>query len=214
MMKRFLIIDDHAMVRQGLVAVLRGNTEHQISCDEAGSAEQALELLASSPYDLTILDISLPGMGGLELLPLLHQKYQHMPVLMLSMFPEEQFALRALRLGASGYLTKQEAADELLAAVNHVLSGQRYLSRSFSATLINQAVVGTIKAQQPNHSTLSNREFEILRRLAAGQALKVISDELGISIKTVSTYKTRLCSKMGFKNNADLINYAISNKVA
>jgi len=213
-MKRFLIIDDHTMVRQGLVAVLRGNAEHQISCDEAGSAEQALELLASSHYDLTILDISLPGIGGLELLPLLHQKYQHMPVLMLSMFPEEQFALRALRLGASGYLTKQEAADELLAAVNHVLSGQRYLSRSFSATLINQAVVGAIKTQQPNHSILSNREFEILRRLAAGQALKVISDELGISIKTVSTYKTRLCAKMGFKNNTDLISYAFSNKIA
>lgn len=213
-MKHFLIVDDHAMVRQGLTAILLSDEEHQISCDEAGSAEQALALLESSPYDLTILDISLPGMGGLELLPLLHHKYPGMPVLMLSMFPEEQFALRALRLGASGYLTKQEAADELIAAVNHILAGERYLSRSFSASLINQAVVGTIKPQQPNHSILSNREFEILRRLASGQALKVISDELGISIKTVSTYKTRLCSKMGFKNNADLINYAISNKVA
>ena len=213
-MKRILIVDDHVMVRQGLIAVLRSSDEHQISCDEAGSAEQALELLAPSQYDLTILDISLPGMGGLELLPLLHQKYPGMPVLMLSMFPEEQFALRSLRLGASGYLTKQEAADELIVAVNHVLTGERYLSRLFSATLINQAVVGTIKAQQPNHSILSNREFEILRRLAAGQALKVISDELGINIKTVSTYKTRLCTKMGFKNNADLINYAINNKIA
>lgn len=212
-MKRFLIVDDHAMVRQGLIAVLRSSDEHQISCDEAGSAEQALTLLVSSQYDLTILDISLPVMSGLELLPLMHQKYPNMPVLMLSMFPEEQFALRALRLGANGYLTKQEAADELIAAVNHILTGERYLSRSFSASLINQAVVGAIKQQQPNHSILSNREFEILRRLASGQALKVISDELGISIKTVSTYKTRLCTKMGFKNNADLINYAISNRI-
>lgn len=212
-MKHFLIVDDHAMVRQGLVAILQGDRNLAVDCDEAGTAEAALEKLAQTSYDLVILDISLPVMGGLELLTMLHQSHPEVQVLMLSMFPEEQFALRALRLGAKGYLTKQEAADELIIAVNQVLSGERYLSKSFSATLINQAVVGAAKPQQASHSLLSNREFEILRRLAVGQPLKIISDELAISIKTVSTYKTRLCAKMGFKSNADLVSYAITNKI-
>ena len=211
-MKRFLVVDDHSMVRQGLINLLCGVPEFSVTCDGACSAEEALTLLATQSYDLAILDISLPGMGGLELLSHLRKVAPTTPVLMLSMFPEEQFALRALRLGAAGYLTKQQAADELIIAIHKVLAGERYLSRSFSDTLITNLLDGA-EQEGPNLSKLSGREFEILRRLATGQGLKQIAADISLSIKTVSTYKTRLFVKMRFRNNAAMVAYALDQKL-
>jgi DNA-binding NarL/FixJ family response regulator len=212
-MKHFLVVDDHAMVRQGLMNLLCNITDFPVVCDGASSADEAFKLLADHIYDLAILDISLPGMGGLELLPRLRQIAFSTPVLMLSMYPEEQFALRALRLGASGYLTKQQAADELIIAIHKILAGERYLSQSFSETLIS-SLLDEADQGGPRHAKLSSREFEILRRLATGQILKQIADDLGINIKTVSTYKTRLFAKMKFRNNAELVTYAIEQNIS
>lgn len=211
-MKCFLVVDDHTMVRQGLMNLLNGVADFDATCDGANSAKEALDLCSARRYDLIILDISLPDMSGLELLPLLRENTPATPVLILSMFPEEQFALRALRMGASGYLTKQQAADELIQAIHKVLAGERYLSSSFSNTLISN-LLAEPDQKGPRHDKLSNREFEILRRLSSGQSLKHIADELGVSIKTVSTYKTRLCAKMKFRNNTELVTYAIEQKL-
>lgn len=207
-MKRILVVDDHAMVRKGLVSILTLQEEvAEVVCDEAGCGDEALLLLEQNHYDLAIFDISMPGLGGLELLARIHETLPELPVLMLSMFPEEQFALRALKLGASGYLTKKEAADELLLAVNQIFEGKRYLSQSLSNNLINQALEDS-NTGRPSHATLSNREFQILRSLATGKSLKAIAIDLDLSIKTVSTYKTRLFAKLNFHSDADLITYA------
>lgn len=207
-MIRILVVDDHAMVRNGLISILSLlDTPNGAVCDEAGNGEEALLMLSQQRYDLVILDISMPGIGGLELLPIIHERQPELPVLMLSMFPEEEFALRAFKLGAVGYLTKKEAADELLLAVGQIAEGKRYLSQHFSNCLINQALEGGVGGQA-SHGQLSNREFQILRSLATGRSLKVIALDLDLSIKTVSTYKTRLFAKMGFHSDADLISYA------
>jgi DNA-binding NarL/FixJ family response regulator len=212
-MKRILVVDDHAMVRKGLVSILMLlGDECPVTCDEAGSGEEALLLLPQQQYDLAILDISMPGLGGLELLARIHEILPSLPVLMLSMFPEEQFALRSFKLGASGYLTKKEAADELLLAVHQIFSGKRYLSQHLSNCLIDKALENGTTAQ-PSHALLSNREFQILRSLAAGKSLKVIALDLELSIKTVSTYKARLFTKLGFHSDADLIGYANSHNL-
>jgi len=199
------------MVRKGLVSILelQGDCE-SVVCDEAGGGEEAIQLLNQQNYDLAILDISMPGLGGLELLARINDMLPYLPVLMLSMYPEEQFALRAFKLGASGYLTKREAADELLLAVNQIFEGKRYLSQNLSNCLINQALDPGISSR-PSHSALSNREFQILRSLATGKSLKAIAIELELSIKTISTYKARLFSKLMFHNDADLISYANDN---
>lgn len=212
-MKQMLIVDDHTMFRQAVIALVTERlTDAGVACDEAGSADAARQQLSGKHYDLVLLDISMPVTGGMELLPELRRLYPDTPVLMLSMYPEEQFALEALRLGATGYLTKQEAAEELLAAIQSLFEGGRYLSRTFSKLLVNQVLEqGAISG--PPHLKLSRRELQILRQLAIGRKLKNIGDELGLSIKTVSTYKARLCAKMGFRNNADLLNYALQYKL-
>lgn len=207
-MKKILIIDDHAMFRQALnVILIERMPSGMITCDEADSAVAARDMLAHYTYDLAILDISMRHTTGMELLSELRLSYPSLPVLMLSMHPEEQFALQALKLGASGYLTKQEAADELLAAIEKIFAGERYLSNSVSSLLISQ-VLQQVKIEELPHTRLSRREMEIFRLLARGYMLKLIADNLGLSIKTVSTYKTRLKTKMGFKDNAALIRYA------
>ncbi len=212
-MKKILIVDDHTMFRQALQAVLHDSqTSGSLSCDDVGSAGEAKMKLAEKQYDLIILDIAMPGTSGMELLPELKTICPATSVLMLSMYPEEQFALQALRLGASGYLNKQEAADELLAAIDTICKGGKYIGSSLSALLIDQ-VVHQGRIEEPPHMGLSRRELEIFKRLVDGQSLKSIADDLGLSIKTVSTYKSRLNAKMGFKNNAALINYGLKNLI-
>lgn len=208
-MKKILVVDDHTMFRQALLAVLLDSAlSGTIVCDDVKNAEEAHEKLAANHYDLVVLDIAMPGTSGMVLLPEIKTAYPETSVLMLSMYPEEQFALQALRLGASGYLTKQEAADELLLAIETIFKAEKYVSRSLSSLLIEQ-VVSQAVVEEPLHARLSHREMEIFRRLVDGQRLKNIADDLSLSIKTISTYKTRLNAKMGFKNDAELISYGL-----
>lgn len=211
-MKRILIVDDHPMFRKGLVNTLLQGLKDRVACDEAGCGEDALILIAAGQYDLAIVDISMPGMGGLVLLENLRQTAAQLPVLMLSMFSEDQFALKSFRLGAAGYLTKREAADELINAVCLIFEGKRYVSQPLSDALIEQAIA-TAAGTSPSHISLSKREFEIMQRLAVGQSLKYIADELNLSIKTVSTYKSRLFIKMEFRTTAGLVNYATTHNL-
>ncbi len=214
-MKRILVVDDHPMFRRGLVnTLLQSPLEMSVICDEAGSGEEALPMVGQQMYDLAIVDISMPGMGGMALLEKLRLLTPQLPVLMLSMFSEEQFALSAFRLGAAWYLTKREASDELISAVTQILSGMRYLSRPLAETLIDQAISTPETPPPPHHHVaLSKREMEIMKRLASGQRLKHIAAELCLSIKTVSTYKSRIFTKMGFHTTARLINYATTQNL-
>ena len=212
-MKQMLIVDDHPVFRKGLVNTLQQYTpDQQLVCHEAGSGEEAVQLLAERSYDLAVVDISMPGMGGMALLEYIGTTVPQLPVLMVSMYSEDQFALSTLRAGAAGYLTKREAADELLAAVNTIFSGRKYLSHSLSQLLIEQAI-SSPESSVPSHHSLSKREMEIMKRLATGQRLKFIAGELNLSIKTVSTYKSRVFTKMGFHTTARLINYATSQNL-
>ena len=211
-MKRILIVDDHPMFRKGIVNTLLQGLKDQVVCDEAGCGEDALTLIAAEQYDLAIVDISMPGMGGLVLLETLRQTVAQLPVLMLSMFSEEQFALKSFSLGAAGYLTKKEAADELINAVWQIFEGKRYVSQPLSDVLIEQAIASAA-GTAPSHICLSKREFEIMQRLAVGQSLKCIASELNLSIKTVSTYKSRLFIKLEFRTTAGLINYATTHNL-
>ena len=209
-MKKLLIVDDHTMFRQAVQSVIELNAPPgSISCDNAGSADEARGYILKTVYDAIVLDISMPDKSGIDFLPEIKRIAPATPVLILSMYPEEQFALQALRMGAAGYLTKQGAADELLAALATVMDGQRYVTAKLSKQLIETALLQS-KPDKAPHEQLSPREQEILRRLAKGDTLKRISDDLGLSIKTVSTYKTRLFHKLGFQNNADLFSYTMS----
>lgn len=206
-MTRILIVDDHTIFRQALKAILIDSTPAgTIQCDCVGSTEVARLQLANTVYQIIILDISMPEQSGLEFLPEVVSNYPDTPVLMLSMLQESQCALQAFRLGARGYLSKQEAVDELLSALDCLLGGGRYLSKSFSASLLTQALEEGSKKEDPVNR-LSKREFEIMQLLKTGDSLTKIADKLGLSIKTVSTYKTRLSAKLGFKTNADIIHF-------
>lgn len=200
-----LLVDDHAVVREGLRAILEASGE--IACIEADSAEDALDLLVrAEPVDVMLLDISLPGMSGLEALAEIHHLRPRLPVLLLSMHPEEQFAVRALRMGAQGYLSKSTPSAEVLHAVKSAARGENYISRHIAA-LVAQGVGGD--SESPAHESLSNREFEILRMIGSGRSVSEIAQMQGLSVKTVSTYRERILSKMNFSNNFDIIRYVL-----
>jgi two-component system, NarL family, invasion response regulator UvrY len=212
-MKKILIVDDHTMFRQAVEAILMDRMPAgSIKCDDAYNAETARKKLSANKYHLILLDISMPGISGMELLPELRANYPKIPVLVLSMYPDQQFALQALRLGASGYMTKQKAADELLAAVQGILAGERYVSVSFSKLLLDHVLRYNV-VHEPLHARLSRRELEVFKQIATGKTQKLIAEELGLSIKTISTYKSRLNIKMGFKNSASLIRYALQHQL-
>ena len=215
-MKKILIVDDHTMFRQALIAVLNSAADQgPFDCDEASNAETALTMLAAVQYDLVILDINLPETNGLELLPELKLRQPKLPVLVLSMHADEEYALRALKLGASCYLSKKAAAEELIIAVPAVLEGRRYVSSLLSSTLLEQLLDQEEgKTKISLLPSLSQRETEVLRRMATGQRLKDIALELNLSIKTVSTYKTRLFEKLGFRNNIELYRYAARHQLS
>ena len=206
---KILLCDDHKIVRDGLVRILQQLKEITF-IGQAGNAEEVLSLFKSVRFDMVLLDISLPGRSGLEVLQTLKQKWPATNVLMLSMHPQEQYAIRALKLGASGYLTKDAAAEELLIAVRKVSAGGRYISNSLAESLALH--VATDKYQQ-KHDILSVREFEILIKLANGNTLQEIGNQLYISIKTVSTYRSRIMEKMRFSKNTELTKYCLENEL-
>jgi DNA-binding NarL/FixJ family response regulator len=209
-MIRILIVDDHAVVRRGMVQLLKEDfkTAH---FGEAATAPEALEKIRQGRWDLLILDIGLPGRGGLDVLRELKSARGAPPVLIHSMYPEEQFAVRAIKAGASGYLTKQSAPEELARAVRKVLVGGRYISDALADQLAVEVAADT---SRPVHELLSDREFTVLRLLASGKTVKQIAGELALSVKTVSTYRSRILEKTGMRTTAELMRYAIERKLA
>lgn len=200
-----LVVDDHAVVREGLVRVLEGG-ERPWHAAEASSGFQAIEWLRRHKVDVLIVDLSMPGMGGLELIRRVRTEFGNVGVLVLSMHAEEQYALRAFKAGANGYLTKDRAGAELVEAVRKVASGGAYVTNSLAEQVVLR-LNGAVEA--PTHSQLSDREFDVLRRIVAGQRLTDIADALHLSVKTVSTHKRRIQDKLQLPTTAALIRYGM-----
>ena len=208
-MIRIFIADDHAVVREGLKHILSEMPDVLVA-GEAGNGQEVLEKVGRKDYDLILLDIAMPGRDGLEILKDLKLQKPKLPVLILSMFPEEQYALRALKSGASGYLTKDSIPDELIKAIQKIVRGGKYISSSFSEKMLFSF---DSDAEKPLHETLSDREYQVMRMIASGKTLKEIADELALSVKTVSTYRSRILDKTGMKNNVELTHYAVKHRL-
>jgi len=206
-MIRILIADDHPVFRQGLKQIIAENPD-MVVADEATNGWEVLTKVRTSDYDVVLLDITMPGMDGLDVLTRLKSEKPRLPVLMVSMHPEEQYAVRALRVGASGYVTKESAPDELVVAIRKVSTGGKYVSSSLAERL---ASVLQENAEKLPHESLSLREYRVLCMIASGKTVSEIAKELSLSVKTISTYRFRILEKMKMKNNAELIHYAINN---
>lgn len=208
-MIRILMADDHAIVRRGLRQILNeGSAACQI--DEASTGQEVLKKVYDGVFDILVLDISLPDRNGLELVREIKSVKPKLPILMLSVHPEEQYAIRALKAGVSGYLNKESAPEQLIQAIERIVAGGRYISPSLAETLAD-TVGGELEGAP--HETLSDREFTVLLRIGAGKSVSEIADELGLSVKTVSTYRARILEKMNMHSNADLIRYVIDHKL-
>jgi DNA-binding NarL/FixJ family response regulator len=206
---RVLIADDHAVFRRGLRETL-AESFSRVTFEEAKTAQEALEHVRRKDWDVVILDISMPGKSGLDILDELKRLRPKLPILLLSMHPEEQFARRALKAGVAGYLTKESVPEELKAAVRRVVVGGRYVSATLAEKLAVDLREG---ADTPLHELLSDREFQVLRMIASGKTVKDIAEELSLSVKTVSTYRARILEKSGMKTNAELIRYALQTQL-
>ena len=206
-MIEILIADDHAIVREGLKQIV-AETADIVVADEATSGHEVLEKVLKNEYDVVILDISMPGRGGVDILKQMRGQKPHLPILILSMHPEEHYAIRVLKAGAAGYLTKESAPDELLTAIRRVSSGRKYVSPSLAEQL---AFDLERDAEKPRHETLSDREYQVMCMIASGKRVQEIAEELCLSVKTVSTYRSRMLEKMKMKHNAELMHYAIKH---
>jgi DNA-binding NarL/FixJ family response regulator len=204
-MARLLIADDHEIVRRGLVQILEADSA-EWRIEEVASGQEVLERISAEEYDLLILDISLPGLTGLEVLKEVRRRRPELPVLMLTMHPEEQYAIRSLRAGAAGYLTKDADPQEMIAAIRKVAAGGRFIRTSLAERLAHHLEEGMIG---DSVNGLSDREFQVMLMLARGMRVKQIAEELGLSDKTVSTYRARILRKMGLTENADLTRFAL-----
>jgi len=205
---RIFLVDDHAVVRHGLKQILSEAIPGS-SFQEAGSAEEALARVRASSFDIVILDISLPGESGLDFLKEIKQIQPNLPVLILSVYPEEEFAVRTLRAGAAGYVTKQSASTELVDAVRKVVGGGLYVTAVLAEKLAEDVQKG---AAQAPHERLSDREYQVFRLLGLGKSVTQAADELSLSVQTVSTYRSRILQKMGMSSNADLVEYVFRNR--
>jgi two-component system, NarL family, invasion response regulator UvrY len=206
-MTRILVVDDHFIVRKGLVAILREMPD-TVEVAEAESGEEALARAQEAEFDLVLLDIALPGKRGLEVLKELKELKPALPVLMLSMHPEEQYAVQSLRTGASGYLTKGSAPDELVTAIQKVLAGGKYIGALFAEKLAYGLISNT---EKPLHETLSAREYQVLLLIASGKSPRAIAQEMALNVKTINTFRSRLLHKMMLAGNAELTRYAIEH---
>ena len=212
-MVQILVVDDHAIVRRGVIRILEESSDLEARCDEAATAQDTLRMVAAGRYAMVLLDISLPGASGLELLKVLRRDHPKLPIVILSMYPEDQYAIRALTMGAVGYLTKESAPEDLVAAVQKALAGGRYISASLAEQMAVHLVSGSKKGSLP-HEDLSDREFAVLRLIGAGRTPTQIAGELFLSVKTISTYRSRVLLKMNLKSNAELMSYALKNSLA
>jgi two-component system, NarL family, invasion response regulator UvrY len=206
---KVLITDDHPIVRQGLKQILREAFE-SIVVDEAVNGLEAISKIENEKYDIVLLDISMPGMNGLEVLKEIQKTHKTLPVMIISIYPEDQYALRCLKAGASGYLTKDTASDELTLAVERILSGKKYVSPSLADKLARHLNEGAPKLP---HELLSDREDQVMRYIASGKTATEIAAELSLSVKTINTYRNRILKKMQIKNSAELIRYAVQNQL-
>jgi DNA-binding NarL/FixJ family response regulator len=204
-MIKILVGDDHAIVREGLKQIV-AETSDMVVAGVAANGQQVLDQVKENDWDLVLLDIAMPGRGGLDILKQLRSERPGLPVLMLSIYPEEQYAVRALKAGASGYLTKESAPEELIAAIRKVSQGKKYVSSSLAEKL---AVYLETDTEKKVHEMLSDREYQVMLMIASGKTVKIIADELSLSVKTISTYRARTLEKMGMKNNAELTYYAV-----
>lgn len=206
---KILIADDHGVVRSGIKQIL-ADAFKKASFGEASNGQEALEKVWHEHWDIVVLDVTMPGRNGLEVLKEIKQAKPALPVVMLSMHPEDQFAIRLLKAGASGYMNKESAPAELVGAVKKAMAGGRYVSPALAEKMAE--FIGTDVQTLP-HERLSDREFLILRLIASGKPVGTIARELGLSVKTVSTYRARLLEKMGLQNNAELVHYAFQHQL-
>lgn len=202
---KFLIVDDHAIVRRGIHELLAEEFP-EAHFDERATGEEAIEASGSGAYDVVVLDISLPGRGGLDALKAIRADKPQLPVIVLSQHTEEEYAIRAFRAGARAYLTKRSAPEDLVRAVKTVVDGGTYVTASVAAHLVTSLEV---ERGKPPHEALSDRELQVLRMIAGGRAVKEIASELSLSEKTVSTYRARVLEKLEMKSNAELMRYAL-----
>lgn len=208
-MIRVLITDDHVLIRRGLKQILQEGFG-AVTIGEAQDARQAMEQIAKHDWDVVVMDITMPGRSGLDVLRDIKMVRPGLPVLILSMHPEEQFAVRVLKSGAAGFIPKESAPEELIHAVKKVLTGGRYVTATLAEKIAFDLSAQTDK---PLHETLSDREFEVLCMIASGKTVGQIAEKLGLSVKTISTYRARILEKMRMKNNAELTHYAIKNQL-
>jgi DNA-binding NarL/FixJ family response regulator len=206
---KVLITDDHAVVRKGLKQIIE-ETPGMLAADEAASGNEALEKIRKNAYDVVLLDIAMPGKSGLDTLKELKLEKPNLPVLILTIYPEEQYALRVLKAGAAGYLTKESAPAELVTAIRKVSEGGRYVSPSLAEKLAFNIGADT---DAELHERLSDREYQVMCMIASGKTVSEIADDMSLSVKTISTYRTRILEKMEMKNNAELTHYAIKKEL-
>jgi two-component system invasion response regulator UvrY len=206
-MIKILIVDDHPIVRQGLKQIVAEECDMQV-LGEAPDAQGVIALVQRQAWDIVILDVQMPGRSGLDVLQELRRERPNLPVLILSVQPEDQYAVRVLRSGAAGYMTKDTAPEELVKAIRKVVAGGRYVSSALAEKLVRDLEIG---ASGPLHETLSNREFQVLCMIASGKTVGQIADQLSLSAKTISTNRERILEKMRMKTNAELTHYSIKN---
>ncbi len=206
-MTRILIADDHAVVREGLRQIIAKQPDMLVT-GEATGGQDALNKIREASYDVMLLDISMPGRGGLEILGDIKREHPELRVLVLSIHPENLYAVRALKAGASGYLTKDSAPEQLVDAIRKVSQGGKYISPTLAEKLAFEL---ESDSDRPPHEKLSDREYQVLCILASGKTVKEIAEELSLSVPSISTYRARILEKMNLKNNAELTHYAIRN---
>lgn len=204
-----LLADDHALVRKGLKHILNDSSDIRVKA-EAKDGDEVIEIVSKEEFDIVVLDITMPKKNGIEVLKILRNLYPELPILILSMHSEEQYAIRMLKDGASGYLNKDAAPEELLIAIRKITSGRKYITYDVAEKLVDNL---NKKETDYPHEILSAREFQIMNLIASGKSLTEISKELNISIKTVATYRARLMEKLNFKTNADLISYSVRHNL-
>lgn len=205
-----LIADDHTIVRRGLKEILNEEFKDSEIIEVSDGNQLMAKMHGKTKFDIVISDLSMPGRGGLDVLKQLKEEFPKQPVLILSIYPEEQYALRVMKAGASGYLTKDSAPDELVKAVKQILNGRKYITASLAEQLVTNINADSNKKL---HELLSDREFEVLKLIASGKTVTDIADKLSLSITTISTYRARILEKMNLKNNAELTRYALENNL-
>jgi DNA-binding NarL/FixJ family response regulator len=206
-MIKVVVVDDHAVVREGLKRIISESGGMTVS-GEASDGHEALQVIRKEPCDVVLLDITMPNKNGLDVLKDLHAESPRLPVLILSMHPEDQYAIRVLRAGAAGYITKESAPAKLVQAIRKVVRGGKYVSASLAEKLVYDLGSGTDKEKAP-HETLSDREYQVLCMIASGKTVTNIAVELALSVKTISTYRVRILEKLKMNNNAEITRYAI-----